>query len=447
MSAQILLVDDEPAMRQVLSAALENAGYSTARAADGQEALALVRALDPDLVLTDLRMPRVDGQQLLRTLRREFPEIPVIVLTAHGTIDLAVEAVRDGAHDFLTKPFDKERLLQAVASALDQGRLNRDDVQGAFSGRVDLGMCGGSPAIERVRSLIRRVAPADATVLVTGETGTGKELVAEALHALSPRASGPLVRINCGALPENLVESELFGHEKGAFSGADRSKPGRFEIADNGTVFLDEIGELPPAAQVKLLRVLQDGRMDPLGSTVSRQVNIRLVAATHRDLAGMVREGRFREDLLYRLRVIEIPLPPLRDRREDISELLELFLDRHAARLQRSRPRVSTDALAALLAHPWRGNIRELEHAVERAVLLGDAPELVADDFGIAPPTMRASRADGLSPLRAATADAEREAITRALEETGQNVTRAAEVLGLSRRGLQMKMKDLGLRG
>ncbi len=445
MTAQILMVDDEPAMRKVLSAALDNAGYSTARAADGQEALALVRALDPDVVITDLRMPRLDGSELLRALRRDFPEIPVIVLTAHGTIDLAVQAVRDGAHDFLTKPFDKDRVLQAVAAALQQARCNREDVQGPFSGRRDLGMAGGSAAMERVRSLIRRVAPTDATVLVTGETGTGKELVAEALHGLSPRSAGPLVRLNCGALPETLVESELFGFEKGAFSGADRSKPGRFEIADGGTLFLDEIGELPASAQVKLLRVMQDGSVDPLGATASRKVSVRLVAATHRNLADLVADGRFREDLLYRLRVIEIALPPLRERREDIEELLDLFLGKHAARFQRTVPRVADGVLEALAAQPWRGNIRELEHAVERAVLLGDGPELSVADFGIAPPPAPAS--PGVSPLKAATAEAERAVIERALDDTGQNVTRAAEALGLSRRGLQMKMKDLGLRG
>ena len=444
MSAHVLVVDDEPGMRQVLAAILENAGHATSRASNGREALELVRAQDPDVVITDLRMPELSGEHLLAEMRRSFPEIPVIVLTAHGTIDLAVDAMRQGAHDFLTKPFDKERVLQTVQAALSQGQRGRLDVQGADPSRDDLGMAGGSAAMERVRTLVRRVAAAPASILVTGETGTGKEMVAEALHRLSARAAGPLVRINCGALPDHLVESELFGFERGAFSGADRSKPGRFELADGGTLFLDEIGELPPAAQVKLLRVLQDGRVDPLGATAPREVDGRVVAATHRDLRALSREGRFREDLLFRLDVVEIRLPPLRERPEDVGVLVELFLDKHAARLARPRPKVSDAALQALTARAWPGNVRELEHAVERAVLLSDARVLEPADFGF--PDGEPAAEPGVAPLRAAAAEAERRAISQALEDCGRNVTRAAEALGVSRRGLQLKMKDLGLR-
>jgi DNA-binding NtrC family response regulator len=441
MSAHVLIVDDEPGMRKALSALLENAGYATSRAGNGREALDLVRAQDPDVVVTDLRMPELDGTELLAQLRRDFPEIPVVVLTAHGTIDLAVDAMRRGAHDFLTKPFEKDRVLATIAAAVAQGAGGRADVQGAFAARDDLGLVGG-PAMETVRALVRRVAPSPVSVLVTGETGTGKELVAEAIHRLSPRAAGPLVRLNCGALPETLIESELFGHERGAFSGAERSKPGRFELAHGGTLFLDEIGELPAAAQVKLLRVLQDGRVDPLGATESRTVDVRVVAATHRDLAAMAREGRFRDDLLFRLKVVEIRLPPLRERAGDVPALVDLFVEKHARRLGRPHARVSDAAVAALAARPWPGNVRELEHAVERAVLLGDGPELQPADFGIE----ELPSASGPDALKAATADAERRVLREALESCGQNVTRAAEQLGLSRRGLQLKMKDLGLR-
>jgi len=445
VSAHILVVDDEPNLRKVLGALLEGAGHATSRAASAREAFDLVRSQDPDLVITDLRMPEADGMELLSWIRRDFPEIPVVVLTAHGSIDLAVEAMRCGAHDFLTKPFEKERVLATVVTALAQGERQRADAQGGFADRDDLGMTGDSAAMDRLRALVRRVAPTPATVLVVGETGTGKELVAEALHRLSARAKGPLVRVNCGALPENLVESELFGYERGAFSGADRAKPGRFELADGGTLFLDEIGELPLPAQVKLLRVLQDGRVDTLGGTAPRQVDVRLVAATHRDLATLVRDGRFREDLLFRLRVVELRLPPLRERIEDVPALLDLFLDRQARRLARRRPGASSAALARLQAHGWPGNVRELEHAVERAVLLCDAPLLEAQDFGLAAEGTGAQ--DGKSALADAAGEAERRVIRQALDDQGWNVTHAARALGLSRRGLQLKMKALGLRG
>jgi DNA-binding NtrC family response regulator len=444
VSAHVLVVDDEPNLRKVLGALLEGAGHATSRAASAREAFDLVRAQDPDLVITDLRMPEVDGMELLSWMRRDFPEIPVIVLTAHGSIGLAVEAMRCGAHDFLTKPFEKERVLATVAAALAQGELQRADAQGGFGDRDDLGMTGNSASMDRLRSLVRRVAPTPATILIVGETGTGKELVAEALHRLSPRAKGPLVRVNCGALPENLVESELFGFEKGAFSGADRAKPGRFELADGGTLFLDEIGELPLPAQVKLLRVLQDGRVDALGGTAPRQVDVRLVAATHRDLGTLVREGRFREDLLFRLRVVELRLPPLRERTEDVPELLDLFLDRQAQRLRRRRPSVSPAAIARLQSHGWPGNVRELEHAVERAVLLSDATVLEPHDFGLA--SDGAPMQEGRTALADATGEAERRVMRQALEAHGGNVTHAAQALGLSRRGLQLKMKALGLR-
>jgi DNA-binding NtrC family response regulator len=374
------------------------------------------------------------------------------MLTAHGTVENAVEAMKRGAHDFLTKPFDKESVTEVVANAIGQAARSRREFQGPPAEGAECGILGISKSIGMLRKMIARVAPGPTTVLVTGETGTGKELVAEAIHRGSPRAKQPLIRINCGALPENLVEAELFGHERGAFTGADRAKPGRFELADNGTLFLDEIGELPPTVQVKLLRVLQDGIIDRVGSTTSRQVDVRLVAATHRDLDVEVSEGRFREDLLYRLKVVEIHVQPLREHAEDLPVLVEFFLDKHSNRLKRPRPTIAEDALAALAAREWPGNVRELENAVERAVLLADSLKLTPRDFGddddndgndlgdTGPPT------DLKSASRAAAAETERRMIRAALELTGGNVTRAAERLGLSRRGLQLKMKELHLR-
>ena len=446
----VLIVDDEPNVRKVLGALLEQAGYLTTRAATGAEALDLVRAQDPDLVITDLKMPGMDGLALLRRLKDGFPEIPVILLTAHGTVEAAVEAMKQGALDFLTKPFDKERVLETVAKGL--------------AGGAPCGIVGQTAGIEAVRRLIEKLAPSPSTVLITGETGTGKELVAEALHRMSPRAGAPFVKINCGALPETLVESELFGHERGAFTGAAQARPGRFELAHGGTLFLDEIGELPPGVQVKLLRVLQDGVVDRIGATQPRRVDVRLLAATHRDLETEVERGRFRQDLLFRIRVVEVKVPPLRDRLDDLPLLVEFFLDKQSRRLGCARPAIDPGALAALRALSWPGNVRELENVVERAVLLACGPVLGAEDLGVAeaagtggsgavaPPAGATRSGTAAAPTglkgaaREAAASAERRLIRAALEATGGNVTRAAVRLGLSRRGLQLKLKDLGLR-
>ena len=450
--AHILIVDDESNVRKVLGTLLEQGGYQTTRAGDAGQALDLVRAQDPDLVLTDLQMPGMDGMELLATLRADFPEIPVVMLTAHGSIEAAVEAMKLGAFDFMTKPFDRVQVLEVIGKALGQAARSRLEWQDG-SGRDDCGLVGGSEAMESLRRMIRKVAASPTTVLVTGETGTGKELVADALHRLSNRVEKPLVKINCGALPENLVESELFGHERGAFTGADRARPGRFELANGGTLFLDEVGELPPQVQVKLLRVLQEQVVDRVGGTTPLQVDVRLVAATHRNLKDEARNGRFREDLLYRLQVVQLHAPALRERPGDIPELTRFFLGRQAERLQRSQPQVSDAVLSALAAREWPGNVRELQNAVERAVLLGDGPDLAVDDFiplegaadsaapGSCPPA-----GDLKTAARAAAAATEHRMISAALQQTGGNVTRAAEQLGLSRRGLQLKMKELGLR-
>ena len=450
MTRHILVVDDEANARTVLTALLEQAGYAVSAAASAEACLASIRELDPDLVLTDLRMPGADGMELLGRLRRDFPEIPVVLLTAHGTIENAVEAMKRGAHDFLTKPFDRDRVLQVLSAALAQGQRSRDEFQGPFGESLPCGMVGASVPMRTLFRMIERVAPSPATVLVTGETGTGKELVAEALHRLSPRHAGPLIRINCGALPESLVESELFGHERGAFTGADRTRVGRFELAHGGTLFLDEIGELSAAAQVKLLRALETGTIDRLGGGTPRTVDVRLVAATHVDLAAAVAAGAFRADLLYRLRVVEIRVPPLRERLDDLPALVRFFVEKHATRLQRPRVPLAPDTLSALAGRAWPGNVRELENAVERALLLGDGQALRPEDFEPGVPASGAAPAEpGLdirSASRASAAETERRLVRAALEATGGNVTRAAERLGLSRRGLQLKMKGLGLR-
>lgn len=443
----VLIVDDEPNVRKVLGAMLEQAGFTATPAKSGEEAVALIRAQDPDLVLTDLKMPGMDGIELLTRIRSDFPEIPVVLLTAHGTVEAAVEAMKRGAHDFLTKPFEKARVLEVIEKALSQARSSRREFLGPFAPGFPCGIVGRGPAVDSLRRLVQRVAPSPVTVLITGETGTGKELVAEAIHRLSPRAAAPLVRINSGAIPENLLEAELFGYERGAFTGADRSKPGRLELAHGGTLFLDEVGELPPAAQVKLLRVLQDGAVDRVGGTQARRIDVRLVAATNLDLEDAVAGGRFRADLLYRLRVVEIPVPPLRERPEDIPVLVEFFLDKQAKRLGRPRPQISAEALAALTAQPWPGNVRQLENAVERALLLAEGPTLGPFDFGLAPEARAIPSAGGIKgTARAAAAEVERRVIRAALEATGGNITHAADRLGLSRRGLQLKMKSLGLR-
>jgi DNA-binding NtrC family response regulator len=442
----ILIVDDEPNVRRVLGTLLEQAGWATTRAGSGEQALDLVRAQDPDLVITDLRMPGMGGMELLSRIQASFSEIPVVMLTAHGTVTTAVEAMKRGAHDFITKPFDRDEVLQLVDKALGQAERGRAEFRGPLVSGQRCGIVGRSAAIEELCKTIEKIAPTPATVLIRGETGTGKELVVEALHQLSKRKDNPLVKINCGALPESLVEAELFGHEKGAFTGAERTKPGRFELAHGGTLFLDEVGELPVAAQVKLLRVLQDRVVDRVGGTEPRRVDVRLIAATNRDLDQGVAKGDFREDLLYRLKVVELVTPPLRERPDDIPELVECFAERHAARLERPRPAVGPEALRALTTRPWPGNVRELENAVERAILLGDGRTLTPQDFGMENLAVKKTPSTLKEASRVAAAETERRMIVAALDLTEGNITRAADRLGLSRRGLQIKMKELELR-
>ncbi len=454
MRSRVLVVDDEPSIRKVLQAHLTRDGHAVELAADGAEAIDLLGREPFDLVISDLKMPGIGGLELLAHVRQTLPGLPLIVITAHGTVDSAVEALKLGAHDYITKPFDHTELRAAVEKALRVERAGRRSLQEdpKVKGRFDL--VGVTPSMQRVYTLVEKVADSPTTVLLVGESGTGKELVARALHAQSGRRNAPFVSVNCGAIPENLFESELFGYEKGAFTGAVTSKPGRFELADGGTLLLDEIGELPRDMQVKLLRALQERKIERVGGLRPQPVDVRVIAATNVDLAAAVAGGRFREDLYYRLNVIQIRLPPLRERREDIPLLVEHFLARFNERLGKRVGGVDPDAMAALLAWTWPGNIRELENVVERGVLLSDGGDLGVDalpGLGAGPASSGGSGggSDGLGLkeyVRVHTAKLERTLIQRSLEQEGGNVTRAARRLEISRKSLQLKMKEYSLR-
>jgi two-component system response regulator AtoC len=459
---QILVVDDEPNLRRVLSAQLGRDGYDVHTAEDGAVALALLEEHHIDLVITDLRMPNVDGMELLRRALAIDPELPIVMMTAHGTVDNAVEALKTGAFDYVTKPFDQDEVRTVVKKALRTRDLAAAEAtRPEGSTEVRYGIIGESSAILSVYSILDRVADTPTTVLVTGESGTGKELVARALHESSSRKDRPFIKVNCAAIPKDLMESELFGYEKGAFTGAVGAKPGRFELASGGTLFLDEIGTIPVEMQVKLLRALQESEFERVGGIKTIRVDVRLVAATNSDLKREIAAGNFRDDLYYRLNVVPIHLPPLRDRDRDTLALARHFVEKFDARLGKHVEGFEPDVEAALLAYPWPGNIRELENVIERAVLFCDGPKLRLADL---PPEVRGERTsvypatggtsaqsptpgDGLKEqVKAAMSRLERELIVHALDQTRGNVTHAARLLKISRKGLQLKMKELGLR-
>jgi nitrogen regulation protein NR(I) len=479
---RVLIADDEINIRRVLEAILRRDGYDVVTAANGLEALAgMSRGVHT--VITDLKMPGLDGMGLLRKLSADYPDVPVVMITAHGSVENAVEAVKLGAFDYIEKPFDQAQIRQVVEKALATHAFSRRDARLEEPvGRGRFRLVGESPAIRQVYGVIEKVADTPSTVLITGESGTGKELIARALHEYSSRHSGPFIKINCAAIPKTLMESELFGYEKGAFTGAVGAKPGRFELAHGGTLFLDEIGEIPVEMQVKLLRVLQESEFERVGGIKTIKVDVRLVAATNRDLHAEVAANAFREDLYYRLNVVPIHLPPLRERRQDIPLLVNHFISKFNERLKKQIAGIDPEAVERLITYHWPGNIRELENVIERTMLFGEGPTIRAVDLpgeligapanGVTPveePLSQPSRvsstfslpalaaaaslpigAEAVSSLKEAvrveTERVERELIQRALDETGGNVTQAARKLKISRKSLQTKMKELGLR-
>ncbi len=449
---RILIVDDEPAQREMAGGFLRKQGFQVALAGSGPEALELLRREPVDLLLTDHRMPGMSGHDLLVEARRLNPELPVVMMTAYGSIGSAVAAMKAGAYDYLTKPIDLDALLHLVRKVHERQRLlveNRE-LRERLRGRYRLeGIVAESGKMQEVLSVVHRVAASTATVLIRGESGTGKELIAQAIHYQSPRAEGHLVKVNCAALPETLLESELFGYVRGAFTGAVADKPGRFEAAHGGTIFLDEIGDISGAVQAKLLRVLQEREFERVGSNRPVKVDVRVVAATNQDLEAAVREKRFREDLYFRLNVVPIHIPPLRERREDILPLVETFLKKYAAENKKPIRGLTREARHALLTYDYPGNVRELENAVERAVVLARADVIDVEDLPLALQGAAdvAAAQPGPDSLPARVEALERQLIEEALSRAGGVQTRAAELLGIGERALRYKLRKLGLKG
>ena len=444
----ILVVDDEQAQRTVLAGFLRKRGFEVIQAAAVEEGVAAVTARTVDLVLTDLRMPGAGGLALLEGVRAINPEIPVIVMTAFATVASAVDAMKKGAADYLTKPIDLDELEVLIGRTLERRALVAENqaLRQQLETRYRLaGLETSNPRMAESINTAARAAASRATVLIRGESGTGKELLARAIHYASPRAKGPLIAVNMAALPETLIESELFGHERGAFTGADREHRGRFELADAGTLFLDEIGDLPRATQARLLRVLQEQTFERLGGTRSIRVDVRMLAATNRDLEAMVKQGEFREDLYYRLNVVTIELPPLRSRREDIPLLVDHFLRRFAAESKGAAASVSREAMDLLVKYDYPGNVRELENIVHRAVVLARDPVITSSDLPIHVAQLRSEGQPAPAGFVERVAEFERALIVEALERAGGVQTRAARELGMSERHLRYKLQKYGL--
>ena len=457
-TGDILIVDDERSMREFLAIHLRRAGHRVEAAPGGSEALATLKGREFDVVITDLRMPDVDGMAVLEQSKKLHPDTQVIVVTAFATTETAIAAMKAGAYDYLTKPFKIDEVSLVVDRALERRTLARenlalrDEIKGRY--RLDR-LLGKSPPMQRVFDTLRKTGHGRASVLLIGESGTGKELAARALHELSQRADRPFVAVNCGAIPETLLESELFGHVRGSFTGAHADKQGLFEAAHTGTLLLDEVAELPVAMQVKLLRVLQERKIKPVGGVVEREVDVRIVAATNRDLETEVEKGTFRQDLFYRLDVIRLRLPPLRERREDIPLLVDHFLRKFSAEHGRQVAGVDPEAMQALIAYHFLGNVRELENLIERAVILTSGDRLTIDAFptlgglSAAAPSLTSAPLvpeSGLD-LERVVEDFERSIIISALERTGGNRTEAARLLGVSFRSLRYRLSKLGITG
>jgi DNA-binding NtrC family response regulator len=448
--ARVLVVEDDDALGRVLAALLAQAEYQVSLAPSGEAALKVLEKQAMDLVLTDLRMPGMSGMDLLRALKEQTPELPVVLITAHGTVPLAVEAMRLGATDFMLKPFVRDEVVFVLEKALSSSRVARESPPEQPRGAD--GLVGSSPALEEARALIARAAPSQATVLVLGETGTGKELVARAIHRGSGRAKGPFIRLNCAALAETLFESELFGHEKAAFTGAVARKPGRVELAEGGTLFLDEVGDLSLALQVKLLRLLQEREFERVGGTETLKADVRVVAATHRDLQGMAREGAFREDLLYRLNVVPITLPPLRARPGDVATLARHFVATQGPANGKPAARLAPEAVALLERQAWPGNVRQLQNFIERLLVLSVGDLLDADDVerelrrnGAPTSSGEALPGQPAGSLGVLRRDADRAAVLQALDKAKGNRSQAARLLGVSRSTLYNMLAALGI--
>ncbi|HDL53190.1 MAG TPA: sigma-54-dependent Fis family transcriptional regulator [Proteobacteria bacterium] len=443
----VLVVDDESSQRELLEMVLVEDGCSVETASNGEEAVEKVSERFFNLIVMDLSMPGIGGLQALKQIKEISPSAQVLIVTAYASVDSAVEAMRSGALNYLTKPIDLEELKVQVAKTREisglmaENEILRAQVENTFmAGRI----IGRSPKIQEVFDTLKMVAPTDATILILGESGTGKELVADAIHHNSPRSGGPLVKVNCAALPETLLESELFGHEKGSFTGATSRREGRFKLADGGTLFLDEIGEMSLLLQTKLLRVIQTRSFERVGGTETLDVDVRLVVATNRDIEAEVKEGRFREDLYYRLNVIPIDLPPLRERREDIPLLAEHFLKEISERNRKDIRGFAPQTMDLLLRNRWKGNIRELENVVERAVIMSRSEFIQPVDLPVHIQDSEATAPVGVTPGRPLS-ELEKEAIVQTLQMTGGNRTETARLLGISRRTLQYKLKEYGV--
>ena len=447
MKFTILIIDDEKNIREGLGAAFEMEGYEVRLAANGKEGLDLIAKGDIDLVITDLRMDGISGEEVLRRVTTETPGIPVIVLTGHGSIDAAVDAMRNGAYDFLTKPLNLDRLSMLVKRALERRELSLQHTQlkaEVSSAHTLDNMIGKSGEMQKVFTLIKKVAPTKASVLITGESGVGKELVADAIHNLSPRSAHEMIKVHCAALSETLLESELFGHEKGAYTGAEKMQKGRFELAHESTIFLDEIGEVNASVQVKLLRVLQDHKIIRVGGEKTIDIDVRVIAATNRDMEKEVKEGRFREDLYYRLNVVHIAVPPLRERRDDIPLLLNAFLKEYAKENGKNVTGIDNRARALLYKYDWPGNIRELRNCIESAVVMCGGNEITPEDL---PPTVSASIAAPSITIPVGTTldDAEKAIICENLAANKGNKSKTADILGIGRKTLHRKLQEYGV--
>ncbi len=454
MKARILVVDDEDAIRSTLRMMLEYEGYEVLLAANGPTALKIAEREGPDLVLLDIKMPQVDGLEVLRDLKAAQPDIPVVILSGHGTVKTAVEATKLGAFDFIEKPPESERILLVARNALAQKRLGDENRRLRLSFDERYRMVGRSPALEKVMEAIRRAAPTSATVLVTGESGCGKELVARAIHRNSLRKDEPFVQVNCAAIPDELIESELFGHEKGSFTGAAEKQVGKFELAHKGTLFLDEVGDMSLRTQAKVLRALQEGEIERIGSQKQIQVDVRVVAATNKDLEQEIEQGRFREDLYFRLSVIPVRVPALREHPEDVPVLVEHFAERMAREGQARRKAFTPEALEALQAHPWRGNVRELKNTVERLLIMVEGDSIRPEDLGdvlrrpgeaVPAPAPSVSPSAPANSLKDFKEGAERAFIVQKLRENRWNISATAQAIGTPRSNLYKKLEAYGI--